>query len=186
MASKLQYKVSLTSVFDRAYSDKGKEFRSKIRPILSNSEVKRNIGERIIEEIVNRTQNKNIDKNGEPLERYSKSYKKSLRFKIYNKDSSVNMTLTGEMLASMVPVVKSSGYDLIIEFADKANNNKAHGHVKGTKYLPVRDFFGLPQDIETKILKETINQSLTQAALNNLDVNVGLTVGRQNLILGGT
>lgn len=191
MASKVKYTLDLPSIFDRAYEDKGIIFRSLLRPTLSQPDVKRSIGERVIERIRQRTQEDGVDKNNRPLKKYAKSYVKSLPFQIYGKSKDdVNLTLTGEMLSSMRPVIKFTGRQLIIEFADKFNNDKAHGHINGANNLPVRDFFGLPSDDEVEILKEVVDSFSLQSALTDIDALISalrgpaVQVGNQDFLLG--
>lgn len=186
MPSKVQYKIDLPTVFDRVYSSKGAEFRSIARPILQNADVKNSIGLRVIEKIINRTQNDFVDKKNKPFAEYSEKYKKSLIFKIYGKsDKEVNLTLTGEMLASMTPVAKSSGYQVIIEFVDSVNNDKAYYNIHRDKKKPARDFFGLPQDEEESILKEVVDSALSDEALTSIDAlfnnaSIDTQVGEQS------
>jgi len=153
--------VNLQRLLKIAYSDS--RARRAISPILQKRSVKLEFGQRLIDEIVNRTQKDNVDKNGEPFEEYAESYTESKVFEIYGKsDSDVNLTLTEKMLSSMV--VKNTSEGLTIEFADADQNAKAHGHIHGIKRRSKsgglrkvrRDFFGVPQDEQIKILKSTV------------------------------
>lgn len=110
-----------------------------------------------------RTRDDNVDKNGEPFAAYAKTYVDSKVFEIYGKSASdVNLTLTEQMLASMVSKISDSG--LSIEFADSKQNDKAHGHIHGIKRRTEggglrkvrRDFFGVPQEDQIRILKGVI------------------------------
>lgn len=117
---------------------------------------------RIVSKIEERTLD-NIDKRDQEFKEYSASYKKSLVYKIYGKTSTVNLRLTGEMLASMKGVV--DGYVITVKFRDEENAAKAHGHINGGGNLPVRDFLGLPEDV----LKQIMKDSLADYSLDNID-----------------
>jgi hypothetical protein len=166
MASKVKYKIDLRSLMDRAFDNREK--RDKLRSFLTNESFKRAFGFNIIDKIVERTQNKNIDKNNKNFKAYSKSYIKSDVFDIYGKSrSDINMTLTGDMLSSM-DVESVSATAINIYFPDKENNDKAHGHINGIKTKTgkvVRDFFGLPEDEELKVFAKTINDASREASI---------------------
>lgn len=97
----------------------------------------------IVDKIVKRTEG-NRDVFGNAFAPYSKAYKKSLDFKAFNKSNKVNLTLTGDMLAS-IDAIKTSASEIEIGFVDPTEAQKASGHIKGIGRLPVRDFFGLTQ-----------------------------------------
>lgn len=130
-----------------------------ISPILKKDGVQREFGNRVIDEIVRRTREDNIDKNGKGFAKYSKSYKESEIFKIYGKDASdINLTLSGEMLANMA-VTKTDTQGPQIAFLSQTQNDKAHGHIHGIKTKKgkvVRDFFGLPEKEQADILMNTL------------------------------
>lgn len=137
--------------------------RRAVQPIIANRSVKAEFGRRVIDRIIERTQESNIDKKGKQFTGYSESYVKSLAFDIYGKSKSdVNLTLTSEMLSNMqVTSIDSRGVE--ISFPSQDQNDKAHGHINGiprkygkTKGKVVRDFFGLPEKEQQDILKETI------------------------------
>lgn len=156
MAWNPTYKINLLKTFDDAYSSSSEELRSKLRPVLSQSDFKQVYGSKVVDRIVERTLD-NKDKNGKTLGVYSKSYKESLVFQIYNKSNPVNLQLTGEMLSSLESV--SSRYSITIQLADEENKAKAHGHINGLMgKARKRDFLGLPSGEEQAILKETIRQ----------------------------
>lgn len=159
---KVKYIIDMVAVFDRALATKPREVRRALRPLLSNPNFKRTFGFNIMEQIRRRTL-KGIDKNNKPFPSpYSDRYAKSDEFKIYGKSKfKVNLRLTGQMLSSM-KVGKSPALQLKIIMADKFNNDKAHGHITGNiakvKRKAKRDFFGLPRDEETKIMKATLKE----------------------------
>ena len=113
----------------------------------------------IIERIVDRTVNDNVDKDGKPFPKYSKSYIKSLDFKIAGKTKKVNLTLSGDMLADMQLLSSKKG-EITIGFKNGTDNNaKAEGNIKGSYGKSVgdpkkaRDFLGLTKG-ELDILTE--------------------------------
>lgn len=122
------------------------------------------VGLEIIEHIKKRT-SKGLDKSGNPWKgkagTYSKSYKKSLDFKVAGKSNIVNLELSSEMLNSMKVISHRKG-ELLIGY-DKSNkelNGKVEGNRKGTygRSSPIRgkarDFLG----IERKKLTEIQNR----------------------------
>ena len=189
MAAKVKYTIDLRDVFNRAFSDKGVIFRNKARPLISDMGIKRLYGIEVIDRIVERTE-AGKDKNNEKFQAYSDAYKKSLEFKVYGKSSKVNLTLSGEMLTSMAPE-EGSGQKVVIEFVDDTNNDKAHGHIHGTKikkgknkgetHLPKRDFFGLPKEEEEAILKKVIKESNRLKVIQSLADLAGQSLGFYSL-----
>lgn len=172
----VKYRIDLSTVFNRTYSNR--EIKRSLYPLLSDPSIKRAYGLAVIDEIINRTQDKRIDKKNAPLATYSKSYAKSLAGQVYGKRAGVraNLTLSGEMLSSM-DVHNERSTSLYIMFVDETNAAKAHGHIHGIKRNDyagkkvVRDFFGLPKDKEEQILKELIGGRRREEMLLNLDVN---------------
>lgn len=156
MAAKIKLSIDVVRLYNSGQSNAAT--RRAVAPILSNDFFRREFGRRVIEEIKNRTQRDNIDKDGRTFKKYSKSYKESLAFQVYGKSSTVNLTLSGEMLANM-DVVGTPARSVVIAFPSQEQNDKAHGHVFGGGFrsaLPVRDFFGLPEKDQCKILNKTI------------------------------
>jgi len=147
--------INLIPIFNDAFASKTREQRSAMRQQLSNSEFKAEYGRAYVDKIIERTEDRNVDKDGRRFKRYSKGYKDSLTFRIYGKSSSVNLHLTGAMLSSMNSKNKS-GTAIMIEFSG-GEGPKAHGHITGggrNHSLPVRDFFGLPRGVERQLMKE--------------------------------
>ena len=169
MADKVQLRINLQALVRVTYRDNKQAIRA-ISPIVKKRDVSKEFGERIIDEIVRRTTKENVDKNGKEFEGYSKSYMKSKVFEIYGKRSGdVNLVLTEKMLSNMI--VKFVGDGVAIEFANKSENNKAHGHINGiprktesgrlTKVR--RNFFGVPEDVQIKILKKVVKDYQTNS-----------------------
>lgn len=171
MAAKVKYNINLQSLAKKAYQDKGSQFVKRAQVIAGTMEFKLTYGQLAINEVVRRTQ-RGLDKNDVPLAVYATTYKNSLAFQIYGKSSSVNMTLSGEMLSSMKVVPLTNGINL--EMIDGFNNDKAHGHINGTIskngkiHLPVRDFFGLTEEREIKLFKTAITQRSDLSILNEI------------------
>jgi hypothetical protein len=118
------------------------------------------IGLDIIDKIVSRTQS-GIDKNGSRFLGYSKSYIDSLDFKVSGKSrGSVNLTLSGDMLASLKVLNDKKAGSITIGF-DKGSeeNARADGNIRGTygssraSASKARDFLG----IQSKDLKEILS-----------------------------
>lgn len=165
MAAKLKLSIDVVRLYNQSETDSAK--RRAVAPILSNDFFKREFGRRVIEEIRNRTQSESIDKNSRSFTKYSKSYKESLAWDVYGKTTQVDLTLSGQMLANM-EVVGTPARSVVIGFISQEQNDKAHGHVYGggfRKALPVRDFFGLPEKEQVKILKDTIKEFSSNAEL---------------------
>lgn len=115
------------------------------------------IGSEVVDYIVNRTQN-GLNKNNRNFPGYSDAYKKSLDFKIAGKSNNVNLTLSGDMLASLKVLSHKNG-EIVVGFdrGDKNNNAKATGHITGvygnSKRVKKRDFLGITKkDLNSKIL----------------------------------
>lgn len=115
------------------------------------------IGQAVIDQIVKRTQEQRIDKNGKPLKGYSKTYAQTLEAKIAGKSAGepANLTLHGDMLGSLT-IVDETAKTITIGFDDSKENAKAYGHISGMEGHPtikkgkVRDFMGLPKkDLES-------------------------------------
>lgn len=202
MAEKVKFKIDFNSLIESAFDSK--KMRDKARGFISSTDFKREFGLRVIDAIITRTQDKNLDKNNNKLFKpYADSYINSDAFKVYGKTKNdINMTLTGEMLNSM-DVVKISRSSIDIGFISKTQNDKAHGHINGIKRrfgqtkkkkgsikLVIRDFFGLTQDAQIKILKSTMkdfngnsvtlidNASASDNATSTNDIQATVTVTR--------
>lgn len=119
----------------------------------SDSEL-RAIGTDIIDHIVDRTRNNNLDKDNRPLRAYSEEYKNSLEFNIAGKSASdVNLTLTGEMLDSL-EVLRVRKGAIEIGYRSGSINDKVEGNRIGSYGQPngdprkARDFLGIhPTDL---------------------------------------
>lgn len=101
-------------------------------------------GQRVIGRILERTQD-GIDRKSNKFRGYSESYKNSRVFALYNKSDRVNLKLTGRMQGNF-KVVGTEGSQVVIAITDSEEAAKAHGHIRGSRILPKRDWFGLPAD----------------------------------------
>lgn len=151
---KVKFKVNLDEMF-------GERFKT-------NQSTREAIGQAVIDKIVERTQELNVDKFGKSLGRYSDAYKKSLDFKVSKGgQSEVNLTLTGDMLASLT-IIEQTDRTITVGFDDSDQNAKAYGHISGMAGHPVldgkvkkRDFMGLPKSEINAIANEFEDQVRT-------------------------
>lgn len=182
--------IDLIEVLHRIESDTRK-IRA-ITPIIKREDVKQEFGARIVEEILKRT-NKGVDKDDKGFKSYSKTYRQSDIFKIYKgRKLKPDLKLTGEMQSSL-NVVKTTATGVIISFIDQEDGSKARGHIVGDNpnKMPIRDFFGLPDEDIEKIMNETIKEYTSgslQAQMSLMDAVLGepilATVGDQSAFLG--
>lgn len=117
------------------------------------------VADLIIERIVNRT-DQGKDKNNKIFKAYSDSYKDSLDFKIAGKKGKpVNLQLSGDMLAALSVLDKTSR-SVTIGFENGSEENaKADGNIRGTYGKPTpnpdkaRDFLGISNKELSDIIK---------------------------------
>jgi len=116
------------------------------------------VADLIIERIVNRT-DQGKDKDGRRFPGYSKSYKESLDFKVAGKTNKVDLQLSGDMLAALSVLDKTSRSVVIGFERGSEENAKADGNIRGTYGKPTpdpkkaRDFLGISDAELTKIIK---------------------------------
>lgn len=133
------------------------------------------IAQDIIDFIVKRTVTESVDKNGNPLPKYSKGYTKSLDFKNAGKTEKVDLTLSGDMLGTMDLVRHSSGLLRIGYGRGHDERGKAEGNILGTygKSSPIkgkqRDFLGINKSEIDNIVsnyplddKEKLNEQIEE------------------------
>lgn len=118
------------------------------------------IAGRIIDQIRDRTQSQNVDKDGRPFKKYSDRYKESLAFNVFGKSDNVDMTLSGNMLADMT-VLEENANRVTIGFSDPTQNAKAFNHTTGDT-VPRRDFFGIQKKELAQIKREFEDQVSSQ------------------------
>lgn len=189
----LKLEINLQALLKDTYPDRRQ--RRVLTPIVQSPSVIREFGKRVVDRIVERT-NKGIDKSGGRFRAYSKSYQKTLVWKVYGKTPNpVNLKLTGAMHAGM-KVTDTSNSTVTIGFPDDTLNKRAEFHV--TKGVPskrgllFRDFFGLPASDQQTILKEVIRdfgqktadieaaspiEGITSLALDQIGFNIAQSTG---------
>lgn len=175
MAWNPKYEINLVSVLTRM----GKNTR-QVREIVTSPEFKRDYGQAVVDEITVRTREKNIDKNSKRFPAYEKSYKDSQIFNQYGKSASdINLTLTGNMIDSLN--YKVTPQKVIVNLDGQDNRNKAQGHIDGivTKKgkVKVRDFLGLPEKTEEKIISELLSVFKVQKLVEQMsDFDISPTI----------
>jgi hypothetical protein len=124
-----------------------------------NSDQKDKVADLIIERIVNRT-DQGKDKEGKRFPGYSKSYKESLDFKVAGKSASkVDLQLSGDMLAALEVLDKTSRSVTVGFERGSEENAKADGNIRGTYGKPTpdpkkaRDFLGITETELSKIIR---------------------------------
>jgi len=155
VAAKLKLSIDVVALYRREESSPAK--RRAVAATLTNDSFRREFGRRVIDRMVERTQDERVDKNGNRLKPYSAAYAESLAGQVYGKRKGeiADLTASGQMLANL-EVIATPARSVVIGFTSQEQNDKAHGHVFGGGHLPVRDFFGLPKDEQVEILKSTL------------------------------
>lgn len=130
--------------------------------------VKEAIGQAMVDHIRARTLDNRSYEGGKLKSPYSKQYQKSLKFKAAGKSArDINMTLTGDMLASLdVEMGKESAVRVII---DSEQVPKAYNHITGDT-VPKRNFFGL-KDKELTAILEDFSDDLDQIRQDQASVS---------------
>lgn len=141
---------------------KWRTFDVPLPPGLSREE-RLAIADDIIEFVKSRTEN-GRNKNGKPFPEYSREYKKSLDFLIGGKTNRVNLTLSGDMLAS-IQLIRQKKNNLEIGFkAGSSEAERAEGNVRGTygQKSPIsgkaRDFLGISKTRAAEIIRRNRNK----------------------------
>lgn len=150
------FKINLLDVLDASYDSDA--LKDELRSFIGTTEFKQLYGQRVVDRIVDRTRDENVDRFGKSMGSYSRAYKESLVFSIYGKSDPVNLTLTGEMLESLNAV--NSRFNITVQLEGDNNKGKAQGHITGVlgKYgrSKKRDFLGLPQKELTSLFKDSL------------------------------
>ena len=111
---------------------------------------------------LNERLDKGLDANGKKMTAYSRKYKSSLAFEVFEKNNTVNMQLTGDMIND-ITALDSSKDKLKIGFQSDFSNLKAYANITGdrgsNKAAPAREFFGW-SDKELKAIAEEIKPQL--------------------------
>jgi hypothetical protein len=147
------------------------------------------LGDAYIEYIYQRTTKDNVDKSGKPFPAYSPKYKDSLDFKNMGKSSSVNLELSGDMLAEL-KILQIKGGRLQIGYENGSDENaKADGNIRGTYGKPspnpsmARDFLGFEgkeleekERIDRKFIRSDSSIKKQIESVNNLSTSFKLNV----------
>lgn len=151
--AKAELKIDLIDLLHKTIDNEDK--RVALTPIVQRDVIKQEFGNRLVDVILDRTDS-GVDKNGRPFKKYSKAYKKSDAFAAYNKTDEVNLELTGAMKSdlSIISVGRST---VTLGFTDSEQEEKALRHINGDG-VPVRDFFGVPDEVQREILEDIIKQ----------------------------
>jgi hypothetical protein len=125
-------------------------------------ELKKAIGQAIIEHIVKRTED-GMGRDGKALKSpYSDSYSESLPFKAAGKSKrNVNMTLNGDMMG-LLDIIDESANTITIGWEDETEILKAYNHNVGDT-LPRRPFFGLKSSRSSKTMFNRTSRRPDQA-----------------------
>lgn len=109
-------------------------------------------GEAMLEVIRKRTQS-GKDKNGRDFVGYTQAYKESHEYKLKRKKGKVDLTLTGDMLASLEVLSSKKGAVMLGYKNGTDENAKADGHISGNvrKDGRKRDFLGIQKKESTII-----------------------------------
>lgn len=145
-------------------SNKYVRVRIPLPQTVTSKEHLEEIGELVLETIVQRTESgKNVD--GRSFPKYSKAYLNSLDFFNAGKGGNVDLTLSGDMLASLA-VLKATKDFIEIGFDDDSVEGRAEGNIRGTygkkrgNPALARDFLGTSGF--------TNNKGLSDAALRKI------------------
>lgn len=122
------------------------------------------LAELVIDFIAQRSE-QGLDKENKPFKKYSESYTKSLDFKNAGKSAGdVDLTLSGDMLASMELLRHGRGTIRVGFEKGSEENARADGNIRGTygQSSPIRgkkrDFLG----IKKRALKDLINEVIEE------------------------
>ena len=131
------------------------------------------VSQSFIDNIVKRTKS-GRDKDKATFDEYSESYKNSKIFKQKKGTSTkVNLTLFNKMLQGIKHRPDKRSNAVATLFIKDSESAKAHGHINGGNFLPVRDFWG-KDSVEKAVRKEfkdivkSLREESEEAALNKL------------------
>ncbi len=118
------------------------------------------IGQDIVDYIRERTQEKNVNKDGKPLAPYSEGYIHSLNFKSAGKSKNdINFTQSGDTLGAL-DVLSNEPGKIVIGWEKGSNENAiADGNIRGTyghdhSVGPKRNILGITEGELTRILNQ--------------------------------
>lgn len=117
-------------------------------------DLKQEIGQAIIDKIIERTEEGKAIGGKKDLKSYSKEYVESDEFKDFGKSKNkVNMTLTGRMLDD-IDIISESRNVIKVGFEDKTETEKAFNHNTADTIKTKRPFFGITKGELDEIRKE--------------------------------
>jgi len=132
---------------------------------------RKDLGNKVIERIVDRTREEQLDKNNKPWKTptYSEAYAKSEDFKIAGKQKgTVNLTLTGDMLDDLKVIEHGVGYIDIGYKTSYSGAGKVEGNVIGSYGKPnprpklARDFLGIKKDELGFLLEDVVRPTIAE------------------------
>lgn len=149
------------------------------------------VGQEIVDFIVSRTE-KGLGINNQPFTGYSDAYKESEDFSIAGKSSTVNLTLTGDMLSDLQVLstttgIISIGYPNGSEENDKAEWLRSPQPNSQTgKTAPTRDFLGISQkDLDVIVGRYMAENPVIQEVENRARREARALLNRTLRIFGG-
>lgn len=161
-------------------------------PIELDSLGRRVVGEQIVDFIVARTK-RGLGIDNTPFPGYSDSYKQSDDFAAAGKSSTVNLTLTGDMLSDLQVLSHSAGIITIGYTAGSEENDRATWHrqprpnVKTGALAPTRDFLGIAQKDLDLIVGRYLADNPVEAELQTRSQREARALFNRTLrIFGGT
>ncbi len=124
-----------------------------------NPEQRELLARKVVQKIKDRTR-EGISASGRPFKSYSKAYTDSFDFKIAGKSSTVDLSLTGDMVADLDVISLTDSHIVVGYEMDYEDIGKVHGNVTGEygNTIPVtsrRDFIGLPKKWVEILAEET-------------------------------
>lgn len=127
------------------------------------SRQRKKLGDLVIDHIIRRTES-GVDKRGREFPGYSKGYIDSLDFRNAGKSAAdINLTLSGDMLASLKLLQQSEGF-LSIGFENGSEENaRADGNIRGTygkskgSKAKARDFLGIDKATLRDLIDEVMD-----------------------------
>lgn len=141
------------------------------------------LAQKIIQTIKDRTR-EGYSSTGRPFRGYSKKYKDSFEFKVAGKTDTVDLSLTGDMVADLDILSINNRYVLVGYEMDYDDIGKVHGNVTGEygNDKPVtspRDFIGLPKKWVDILAAETRQeipsfQSEVNSTVNSILSRLGI------------
>ncbi len=147
-------KLNVNSIISGSSESNAKK-RAWKKVFIENPSAVVEFGLRVIDKIIERTLG-GSDVNDRAFKPYSRVYKKSDVFKIYGKDSTVDLKLTGSMLADL-SATKVSDSSVLLHFPTEEENLKASRHNFGLAGMPERKFMGISNDDSMIILKSVVS-----------------------------